>query len=78
LPDGIAISATLGGPKCVFCVLWNTHRVIGGETPPLSFPASVAALLVSAALGGRSECRRVAFVPLFHASPRSQKNVLAI
>jgi hypothetical protein len=67
-----------GRPEVRCSVFRQTaHAVIGGEIPPLSFPASVAALLVSALLSGRSECRRAA-LPWVDASPRSQKNVLAI
>jgi len=50
-----------GRPEVRCSVFRQTaHAVIGGEIPPLSFPASVAALLVSALLSGRSECRRAA------------------
>jgi len=50
----------LAARSALFRIPGNAHAVIGGEIPPLSFPASVAALLVFAALGGRSECRRAA------------------
>jgi small subunit ribosomal protein S21 len=44
LPDGAAIFKRRRAAR-------SAHAVIGGEIPPLSFPASVAALLVSAVVG---------------------------
>jgi hypothetical protein len=48
LPDGVAIFKRRRAARSALSRFLKTaHAVIGGEIPPLSFPASVAALLVS-------------------------------
>jgi hypothetical protein len=52
LPDGAAIfKRRRAARSALFRFRQTAHAVIGGEIPPLSFPASVAALLVSAVVG---------------------------
>jgi small subunit ribosomal protein S21 len=52
LPDGAAIfKRRRAARSALFRFLQTAHAVIGGEIPPLSFPASVAALLVFAVVG---------------------------
>jgi len=52
LPDCAAIfKRRRAARSALFRFRQTAHAVIGGEIPPLSFPASVAALLVSAVVG---------------------------
>jgi hypothetical protein len=76
LPDGAVIfTRRRAARSALFRFLQTAHAVIGGEIPPLSFPASVAALLVSALLSGRSECRRAALPWQVRFAAQSEKRI---